>query len=862
MQYIEIELQARWTSQKMFLIIGVLLVLSMSQAKFVWAYELIDHCNAGAFVPQLPTSCSTCENRCGNLTNISDIHSHKQSPAYCSCDTACFIYGDCCPDFNMFCPDIYYQAELLADNNPNVNTGCLPLYVWETNSHDLDVDGLTLSVSNLLMVHTCNTTDTPCYSANNIDQVALNTFIPVTDRITGIHYRNVVCAHCNGITDLIPWEINIQCSPKSSYLNTTIGNPPLNDWLASYLVSNAINGTILSGDMLSKVTESLSCNFKFKHPIMHPFRYCWPYYLMVSTCSYSCKNIELVHKCKEPTQSYSTDKNIRQTTYKNFYCAMCNHMDPDDIKCGQFGRVYIHDKKIFRGFSLTLLMDYSSNVGLKVAPPSCEAGHAWFEDELQCKLVECSSGYSLINNSCVSVVSVELINTTIYAHVESREYFLFENSQYMCNVIENKLGRDLQSIDNLQNVHIRISEDGEEHTESNVWNSTLYVFIEYKENMTHITQYRRVMKVVINVFQSAVIEFFESRNITLSVFKLSVGQVENKWFNSEVCAGYTYTPHQYNIVSAYEVQVIASDRHYTGDEFYISDGMLHVCVSHDDRQIKNVSTTFGIITITCSILSIICLANRLVLQFIISSYNTFPGRLQFNLVLALFLAFLLLLVTPTLISHQVACSIGGAFKHWAFMAAFCWMNNIAFHTWSVFRSTGNLINQGEGNKSLTGFMLYGWFLPFIIAAVAYGIDYVHIDSTFQPRYDEGFCWISQTNALIVFFIAPIAVCLIANVGFYIHTSLSLSKSFKISRVLLSTNERNKENGVYMRLFVLMGITWILGFIGSAIDKDFLWYIYIILNASQGIFIFIAFVVNKHNIGLIRERYIDWQRGRM
>ncbi len=817
----------------------------------------MDHCSAGVVVPQLPTSCSTCQNRCGNLTNISDRNTYKPSPAYCSCDTACFIYGDCCPDFDMFCPYIYQQARLLADSNPNVNTGCLSLYRWETNSNDLDVDGLTLSVSNLLMVHTCSTTDKPCFNNNNIDHAALNTFIPVTDRITGIHYRNVVCAKCNGITDLIPWEINIQC--LDYYLKSTIGNNPLNDWIASYLVTNTFNGTILSGDMLSKVTESLQCNFNFKHPIMHPFRYCWPD--MVSTCSPSCENIELVQMCKEPIQSYSTDI-TKLPTYKNFYCAMCNNVDPNDITCGQSGDLFTEEDNTVGRFSLTFIMDYSSNEGLKVAPPSCEVGHVWFADELQCKLVGCSSGYTFINNSCVSILSVKHINATIYVHAESKEHLLPDNSQDMFNLIRNKLARDLQRINNLQNVCISISEDSEEHIESNVWNSTLYVFIEYKENMTNNTQYGRVMKVVINVFQSVVIEFFESRNITLSIFKLSVGEMESKWFSSDVCAGYTYTPHQYNIVSAYEVQVIASDRHYTGDEFYISDGMLHVCVSHDDRQIKNISTAFGIITITCSILSLICLAIRLVLQFAVSIYSTFPGRLQFNLVLALFLALLLLLVTPTLIGHQVACSMGGAVKHWAFMAAFCWMNNIAFNTWSVFRSSSSLINQGEGNKSLTGFMLYGWFLPLIIAAVAYGLDYVNIDSTFQPRYDEGFCWISQTNALIVFFIAPIAVCLIANVGFYIHTSLSLSKSFKISRGLFSTNERNKENGVYMRLFVLMGITWILGFIAPAIDKDFLWYIYIILNTFQGVFIFIAFVVNKHNIGLIRERFTDFERQRM
>ena len=102
------------------------------------------------------------------------------------------------------------------------------------------------------------------------------------------------------------------------------------------------------------------------------------------------------------------------------------------------------------------------------------------------------------------------------------------------------------------------------------------------------------------------------------------------------------------------------------------------------------------------------------------------------------------------------------------------MNNIAFDTWSVFRSSSSVMSHAEGGKSLTGFLLYGWGLPLMIVAVSYGLDYANIDSTFQPRYDEGFCWISETNALIVFYIAPIAVCLIANIVFYIHTSKIIS----------------------------------------------------------------------------------------
>ena len=47
----------------------------------------------------------------------------------------------------------------------------------------------------------------------------------------------------------------------------------------------------------------------------------------------------------------------------------------------------------------------------------------------------------------------------------------------------------------------------------------------------------------------------------------------------------------------------------------------------------------------------------------------------------------------------------------------------------------------------------------------------------------------------------------------------------------------------------MGFTWIFGYIAAFTDVEALWYIYIILNSLQGVFIFIAFIFNRR-IGLL------------
>lgn len=46
--------------------------------------------------------------------------------------------------------------------------------------------------------------------------------------------------------------------------------------------------------------------------------------------------------------------------------------------------------------------------------------------------------------------------------------------------------------------------------------------------------------------------------------------------------------------------------------------------------------------------------------------------------------------------------------------------------------------------------------------------------------------------------------------------------------------------LYLRLALLMGISWILGIVAGFVDVPILWIIFILFNTLQGLFIFLAF----------------------
>ena len=55
-----------------------------------------------------------------------------------------------------------------------------------------------------------------------------------------------------------------------------------------------------------------------------------------------------------------------------------------------------------------------------------------------------------------------------------------------------------------------------------------------------------------------------------------------------------------------------------------------------------------------------------------------------------------------------------------------------------------------------------------------------------------------------------------------------------------------------QMSTLLGFTWVFGFVAAFANVTALWYIFIILNSLQGVYIFIAFICNKRVFELWRD----------
>ena len=276
----------------------------------------------------------------------------------------------------------------------------------------------------------------------------------------------------------------------------------------------------------------------------------------------------------------------------------------------------------------------------------------------------------------------------------------------------------------------------------------------------------------------------------------------------------------------------------TGENYYESDFVMQ---NSSALVCRPLSSGLGIITIVFSVLSLVCLLIRLSLQPFYARYHSVSGRLQCNLAAALALATLMLLVSPLAATVPKLCAILGAIKAAGYLASHSWMNCVAFDTCRVVYNSRSYI-QDNPNRSIFKYVLLGWLVPVTLACMWYILDFVVTPGRYRPSFGGHSCWFQETMSLILYLFIPIAISVVLNIILFIITSFALAQSFKSSNTVRKSS-KVREYNVYLRLFILMGITWSVSFIAVWINSQTVWYIFVVLNASQGVFLFLAFLVD-------------------
>ena len=263
------------------------------------------------------------------------------------------------------------------------------------------------------------------------------------------------------------------------------------------------------------------------------------------------------------------------------------------------------------------------------------------------------------------------------------------------------------------------------------------------------------------------------------------------------------------------------------------------------------------------LLSIIALIIHLVVYMLLPQLRNLPGWNLMCLSGSLLLSQLLFLTGTGRTEVHVVCEILSVVMHYSFLAAFFWMNVMSFDLWNTFsKSTFISIRESSSNRFLR-YSVYSWIGSAVIVLISF-ITYksVNISSAYNPAYAKGICWITHKPALILFFGFPLALMLLSNLIFYILTICNIQHVSQKTSIVRGEDTYSRHLMVYTKLCVIMGLMWLFGFIATLAQVELLWYVFLIFNSLQGVFICITFVCTRKVYRLLCEKFFKPKRPSM
>ncbi|KAM4607388.1 adhesion G protein-coupled receptor D2 [Polymixia lowei] len=213
-----------------------------------------------------------------------------------------------------------------------------------------------------------------------------------------------------------------------------------------------------------------------------------------------------------------------------------------------------------------------------------------------------------------------------------------------------------------------------------------------------------------------------------------------------------------------------------------------------------------------------------------------------NLIVALGIAELLLICSDWASANEEACFVVTALLHLFFMASFSWMLVEGLLLWSKVVS----VNISE-DRRMKLYYIIGWGLPVLIVGVTLAVS--------LDKYKaNNHCWLNVETDMIWAFVGPVIFVLVVNAVVLCRVVMVTVSSARRRAKMLTPSSASKMHTFDLTwavtrpvliLLPVLGLTWLCGVLVhlSAVIA----YVFIVLNAFQGLYIFLVYAVYNSEV---------------
>jgi hypothetical protein len=182
---------------------------------------------------------------------------------------------------------------------------------------------------------------------------------------------------------------------------------------------------------------------------------------------------------------------------------------------------------------------------------------------------------------------------------------------------------------------------------------------------------------------------------------------------------------------------------YRDEEDYAKSLDFHAKLNSAKKSDEILNKISGFVSVVSIVISLFFLVATFTTYLLFKVLRNIPAWNVINLTAALIIAQSSFLIGSFVKEIKVFCFIEALLAHYGFLAAFFWMNVIAFDLHRNFKSSHVILNTISLKERLPKYMVYAWLSPFLIVLASLSIDLaVKIsiqDTFFRPCYAGKLC---------------------------------------------------------------------------------------------------------------------------
>ena len=256
-----------------------------------------------------------------------------------------------------------------------------------------------------------------------------------------------------------------------------------------------------------------------------------------------------------------------------------------------------------------------------------------------------------------------------------------------------------------------------------------------------------------------------------------------------------------------------------------------------------------ILSVVCTTVSMLSLVIVLVTYGIFRSLKTLPGLNNMGLSLSLLLAQLFYLLGGMIeITMDWLCKTLGVVLHFSLLSSFFWMLVCTFHMMRTFVFISKMSAPEDKHSKFIKYTVFVSTASAFLVVVNIVVSVLD-DSTIG--YGAHTCYISSKHMILYTVALPVGLIILSNLVMFVYVMITVCNLPEVSK---STKHERNNMIIFAKLSTLTGITWVFAYLYQWTEIKAFSYMFIVANASQGLFIMFSFIANKRVSNMISTSY--------